>query len=163
LRSECNIGNRKDYKGLNLWQNSKISRLTGHHISNSRGFSLIEVCVTVFILGVAIAPMLDAFSPAVTATGSIEETMVFSNQARKTLSRLTALDYEDLYDNLDAPVNLIDLFGSDTEAAKENFTLKGESYTPTVAITDASGGAGGLLKLSVTIHHVMFTTLKAEY
>ena len=153
----------KNYKKLNVWQNSKISRLTGHHISNSRGFSLMEISVTVFILGIALAPMLSAFSPAVTATGSIEETMVFTNQARKTLSRVTALDYEDLDDNQADPVNLIALFGSDTEAAKESFTLKGESYTPTVAITDASGGAGGLLKLSVTINHVMFTTLKAEY
>jgi len=145
-------------------QNSRSGRLTGHHIfSNCKGFSLMEICVTLFILGIAISPMLSAFTPATKATGSIEETMVFTNQARKTLSRVLALDYKDLYDNQDDPVDLIVLFGSEPEAAKESFTLKSKNYTPALAITDASGGAGGLLKLSVTINHVVFTTLKAEY
>ena len=129
----------------------------------NHGFTLMEICVTLFILGIAISPMLNAFAPALTTTDSVEDTMVFTNQARNTLSRVLALDYKDLYNNQNDPVDLIALFGSDTEAAKECFTLKGVSYTPTVAITDASGGAGGLLKLSVTINHVKFATLKAEY
>ena len=127
------------------------------------GFTLMEICVALFILGIAIAPMLNAFSPALTTTDSVEETMVFTNQARKTLNRVLALDYKDLYNNQNDPADLVALFGSDTEAAKESFTFKGVSYTPTVAITDASGGAGGLLKLNVTINHVKFATLKALY
>lgn len=130
---------------------------------NCRGFSLMEISVTLFILGIAIFPMLSAFSPSTMATGSIEETMIFNSQARKTLSRVMALDYEDLYDNQDDPVDLTALFGSSAEAAKESFTLNGESYTPTVAIANAGGGSGGLLKLSVTINNMTFSTLKAEY
>ena len=89
--------------------------------------------------------------------------MIITNQARKTLSRVSALDYVDLLANLGDPVNLVALFGSDAEAAKESFTFNGNNYTPTVVIADASGGVGGLLKLSVTAADVTFTTLKAEY
>jgi hypothetical protein len=41
--------------------------------------------------------------------------------------------------------------------------LDGNSYTPTVAITDAGGGTDGLLQLTVTINQVRLTTLKADY
>jgi hypothetical protein len=44
------------------------------------------------------------------------------------------------------------------------FSLNGSSYTPAVAITDASGGKGGLLEISVTVNnHVTLKTLKADY
>jgi hypothetical protein len=55
------------------------------------------------------------------------------------------------------------LFGSAAEAAKETFSFKGKNYTPNVAIIDASGGLGGLLKLTVTAEQVRFATLKSQY
>jgi hypothetical protein len=60
-------------------------------------------------------------------------------------------------------VDLTSLFGSTDEANLENFLLNGKPYTPTVDITDAGGGAGGLLQLTVTINQVRLTTLKADY
>jgi prepilin-type N-terminal cleavage/methylation domain-containing protein len=142
----------------------KEDRLTGQRFASIQsGFSLLEVCVAVVVLSLAILPMLNAFSPAVTVTGEIEEIEVLTCQARKTLSRLTTLNYQTLLDNQGDPVNLTDLLGSESEATKESFTLNGKDYSPTVAIADASGGVGGLLKLSVTIDHVLLATLKAEY
>ena len=73
------------------------------------------------------------------------------------------LDFDTLSSNQGATVDLATLFGTAAEAAKESFTFKGENHTPTVAITDASGGAGGLLQLTVTISHIHLTTLKAKY
>ena len=68
----------------------KMQKNCRHYRDN--GFTLMEICVALFILGIAIAPMLNAFSPALTTTDSVEETMVFTNQARKTLNRVLALD-----------------------------------------------------------------------
>jgi hypothetical protein len=79
------------------------------------------------------------------------------------MNRVMALDFDTLSNNQGDPVDLVSLFGLAAEAAKENFQFRGENYTPTVAITDASGGPGGLLQLTVTVDHVRLTTLKAEY
>ena len=53
------------------------------------------------------------------------------------------------------------LFSSPEEAAKESFRFGGKSRTPVVAISDASGGAGGLLLLAVTLEDVNLTMLRA--
>lgn len=127
------------------------------------GFSLLEVCLAIFILSIAIIPILDAFSPAIRAGGAEAQITVFANQARKTLNRMIALDFGTLYANRNDPVNLTALLGSESEAAKENFTLDGQSYSPIAAISDASGGSGGLLQLSVTVQCVTLKTLKADY
>ena len=89
--------------------------------------------------------------------------VVFTNQGRGTLNRVISLDFETLNSNQGDPVDLASLFGSAEEADKEIFSFKGVNYTPTVAITDASGGDGGLLELTVTLDYVSLRTLKAEY
>ena len=119
--------------------------------------------LAVFLLGIAIAPMMSAFGPFLSSSDVAEESTVFTNQARGTLYRILALDYATLDANKGDPVDLEALFGSTDEAAKETFSFKGKNYTPTVAIADASGGAGGLLDLTTTINHVCLTTLKADY
>ena len=130
---------------------------------NTKGFTFLEILLVVLLLAIAIVPMLRAFSPAVSSADSIEETAVFANQTRGTMNRVMALDFDTLSNNQGDPVDWVSLFGSAAEAAKENFQFRGENYTPTVAITDASGGPGGLLQLTVTVDHVRLTTLKAEY
>jgi hypothetical protein len=117
----------------------------------------------VLILAIAIGPMVRAFAPAVLTASTDEETAVFANQARGTLNRVMAFDFDTLNNNQGDPVNLATLFDSAAEADKETFSFKGKNYTPTVAITDASGGLGGLLQLTVTLEHVRFTTLKSQY
>ena len=106
--------------------------------------------------------MVGAFSPAFRSVSVSEETTVFANQARWTLSRAAALDFQTLSDHQGAPADLSALFGSAAEAAKEAFTFKGQTYTPTLAVTDASAGVGGLLQLRVTVGDVSLTTLKAN-
>ena len=128
---------------------------------NCRGFTFLEILLVVVILAIAIVPMVRAFSPAVLTVSTDEETVVFANQARGTLNRVMALDFDTLSINLGDPVDLAALFGSVAEADKETFSYKGKSYTPTVAITDESGGFGGLLRLTVTLEHVRFATLKS--
>ena len=130
---------------------------------NSAGFTFLEIILVVLILAIAIVPMVRAFSPGVVSANTEEETTVFTNQARGTLNRVMALDFDTLNSNQGATVDLAALFGGGAEAAKESFTFKGENYTPTVAITDASSGAGGLLELSVKISHIQLSTRKAHY
>ena len=129
---------------------------------NHRGFTLLEIVLAIFLLGIALAPMIGAFSPVLQSTRATEETAVFTNQARWTLSRVAALDFLTLSSNQGDPVNLGDLFGSTPEANKEKFTFKGQTFTPTVSISDASGGSGGLLRLTVTVDRVQLITLKAD-
>lgn len=133
-------------------------RLTGN-----RGFSLVEILVAVMILAMAIVPIISAIGPAVKTTAAEAQFAVYTNQARATLNRLLSLDFATLSANQSDDVDLAALFGSAAEANLENFLLNGKLHTPTVAITDASGGAGGLLRLAVTINQVRLTTLKAEY
>ena len=137
-------------------------------LSNDKGLTLIEVAVALFILSIVIIPLMDSFRTALVTTGGEERQAVFTNQARGTLYRIAALDFTDLNSNQGNPVDLAVLFGSTTdpkpaEAAKEAFNYRGKTYTPTVVISDASGGAGGLLELSVTIAEINLRTLNAEY
>jgi prepilin-type N-terminal cleavage/methylation domain-containing protein len=137
-------------------------------VLDRKGLTLVEVLAVVLLLAIAIVPMVSAFSPAIFSTESDEKLAVFTNQARWTLYRILALDFPTLDDNRGDPVDLAILFGSPsdpkpTEAAKETFSFKGQTYSPTVAITDASGGAGGLLQLTVRVEDVSLTTLKAYY
>jgi hypothetical protein len=81
---------------------------------------------------------------------------VFVSQANGTLSRITALPYDQLATNLGASVSLGSM------ASEERFTHRGVTYTPVVGITDASGGTGGLIRLSVTVESVQLSTLKAS-
>ena len=127
------------------------------------GFTLIEIVMAVVLLAIAIAPIMAAFQPALFATGGEEELSVFTHRARGTLNRTEALSYATLDANQGSPANLTNLFGSAPEAAKETFTFKGDSYTPTVAITDQSGGDGGLLEITVTVANVSVQTRKTEY
>ena len=126
-------------------------------------FSLLEIILALLILTIAIVPMTKAFSPAIISTAGKEEMVTFANQAKGTLNRILTLDFQTLNTNQGNPVDLETLFGSAAEADKETFSLRGTSYTPTVAITDASGGAGGLLELTVSLDGVTLKSLKAEY
>lgn len=131
--------------------------------ADDSGFSLIEILVTIVILAIAIVPMVNAFKPALLSTASGERLAVFTNQARSTLNRAVALDYDTLNSNLGNPADLISLFGTAAEAAKETFAFNGSVYIPTISIADASAGVGGLLEVSVTIEEITLKTLKADY
>ncbi|MDP2647534.1 MAG: hypothetical protein Q8P24_21605 [Desulfobacterales bacterium] len=126
-----------------------------------KGFSIFEILIALFLMAVAIAPMINAFSPAVISTGEEEKMVVFTNQARFTLNRVSNLPFATLNANQADPVNLETLFGSSAEAAKETFSFRGASYTPQVAI--ASGGGAGLLELSARAGDIALKTLKAEF
>ena len=128
-----------------------------------KGFTLFEILLAVLFLTIALAPMMNAFGPALSATGSEEDTMVFTNQARGTLNRIMCLDYSTLSANQGDPVNLTTLLGSAAEAAKEDFTLRGATFSPVAAIVDKSGGVGGLLEVSVRVVYVTLKTEKAQY
>ncbi len=131
------------------------------------GFTLFEILLAVALLAVAVVPMMSAFGPALFTTGQEEERSVFTHQARATLNRVAALGFPALNANQGNPVNLAALFGwpagpAPAEAAKEDFTFQGRAYTPLVAVTDTSGGAGGRLEITVTVDYVQLKTLKAE-
>lgn len=135
----------------------------GRRTTNYGGFTLIEIIIAVFLIALIIVPLVSAFGPALFSTSGEEETAVFTNQVRGTLSRVMNLDFQTLDNNQGNPVNLVTLFGSAAEAAKETFSYQGKSHTPTVAISDVSGGNGGLLEVTVTMDHVSLKTMKADY
>ncbi|CAB1066034.1 hypothetical protein D1BOALGB6SA_10833 [Olavius sp. associated proteobacterium Delta 1] len=130
---------------------------------SDHGFSLVEILIAVMVLTLAIVPIINAIGPAVKTTAAETQSSVLTNQARATLNRLLTVDFETLNAHQGDPVDLTSLFGSTAEAELENILLNGQRYTPTVVISDASGGAGGLLQLAVTINQVRLTTLKADY
>jgi prepilin-type N-terminal cleavage/methylation domain-containing protein len=133
------------------------------YLNNQRGFTLFEVLLAVFILVIAVAPMINAFGPSLFAAANEETTIVSANYARQTLNRVLALDFKtlnDLVQNGQAnPVNLDSLFGT----GQESFVFKGTTCVPTVVITDASGGNGGLAEITSTVNRVTLKTLKAGY
>ncbi|MBE0556490.1 MAG: type II secretion system protein [Proteobacteria bacterium] len=134
-----------------------------HIIHDSRGFTLFEIVMTLLILAIAIVPMMNAFAPALLATSQGEEQEVLTGQARRTMNRLTDLDFRSLDANQGNPADLVALFGSQAEVDKENFVYLGTTYAPVVAIADASGGAGGLLEITVTVKTVRLQSLKANH
>jgi len=158
-RSPIGVGDKLRWNDTN---EASFGKLDPQRL-NREGFTFLEIILVVLVLAIAIVPMVRAFSPGVVSAKTEEETTVFTNQARGTLNRVMALDFDTLNSNQGAGVDLATVFGAAAEAAKESFTFKRENYTPTVAITDASGGAGGLLQLTVTISHIQLTTLKAQY
>jgi len=131
-------------------------------LRQARGFTLFEIILTLLILAIAIVPMMNAFAPALLATGQGEEQAVLTGQARRTLNRVGSLDFRSLEANQGNPANLAALFGSQAEADLETLVYLGATYTPVVAVTDASGGAGSLLELTVTLKTVRLQTLKAN-
>ena len=132
-------------------------------MSCGKGFTLLEIILAIFILGVAIVPMVDAFIPAIHMMDSEEQIVIFANQARGTLNRVTLLDFSTLNANQGNPVDLVGLLGSSAEAAKEGFSFKGESHMPLVSIADVSGGTGGLLEIMVAVEDITLKTLKSDH
>lgn len=124
---------------------------------------MLEIILTLLILAIAIVPMMNAFAPALLVTGQGEEVVVLTGQARRTLNRLVDLPFPTLDSNRGNPANLVALFGNQTEADKESFVYLNTTYTPVVAIADASGGTGGLLGLTVTLKGVSLRSQKANY
>ena len=131
--------------------------------SSQAGFTLLEIILALLILAIAISPMVNAYVPAMISTSGMEELAAFSNQLKGTLDRVLALDFSTLTGNQGNPVDLAVLLGSAAEAAKETFSLNGTNYTPAVAITDASGGVGGLLEVTASLNGVTLKTLKADH
>ena len=130
---------------------------------NRKGFTLLEILIAIFILGITIAPMVQAFGTAFSSIKTEEDMTVFTNRVRGTLYRVADLDWETLSGNTGYSVDLASLFGSADEANKENFFFRNQSYTPAVAIVDTSGGDGGLLEITVTAGNLSFKTLRSEY
>ena len=136
--------------------------IVNHTLHNRRGFTLFEIILALLILAIAIIPMVNAFAPALLSTSQGEEQAVLTGQARETMNWLLNLDFQTLDTKQATPDDLVALFVSQAEPDKPRFRYLGQTYAPGVAITDASGGAGGLLELTVTLKTVKLQTLKAE-
>jgi len=142
--------------------------------SPSSGFTLFEIIVALFIISLAIIPMMRSFGPAMMAAANVEKTAVLTNQARATMERLLAFDFDTLKLKVDdsQPLTVYDVFGVPTDPADPDypdypddiFEFEGVSYTPEITLADASGDASKtLLDLTVTIGSMRITTKKAAY
>ena len=137
--------------------------LSGCSRTRRSGFSLLEMLMVLVLLAVAIVPMLNAFRPTLMSASAEEGSLVFQNRARGTLSRVMTNNFSALDARKSNRVDLVTLFGSAGEAAKESFAFRGTNWQPGIAIADASGGTGGLLRVSVTMEQVTLSELKADY
>ena len=115
------------------------------------GFTLFEIVLALLILAVAIVPMMNAFAPAILATGQGEEQAVLTGQARQTMNGLLEMDFATLDAKKAAPADLVTMLGDQAATGV------------IVSVTDAAaaGGAGGLLELTVTLKNVTLQSLKA--
>ena len=147
--------------------------------NDGQGFTLFEIILALLILVIAIVPMMNAFAPALLATGQGEEQTVLTGQARMTMNRLSGLDFRSLDANRGRPLTaemLVALFGSQAEVDKETLVYKGVTYAPDITIcaanaggvcvpdcvTDAGDGTVGLLELKVRFRNVVLQTLRAN-
>jgi Tfp pilus assembly protein PilE len=123
----------------------KRPSLSAYHIlHNQRGFTLFEIFLTLLILAIAIIPMMNAFAPALLSSGQGE-----TSKARQTMNGLLDLDFRTLDENKATPGVLITKLGDQAAAGV------------VITVADVSGGAGGLLELTVTLKTVKLQTLKA--
>jgi len=96
--------------GANTMKRLRFSR--NRIMAEERGFTLVEIMVVLVILTIAVVPMLQAYGPALLSTDFEEQTAVFNNQTRRTLTRIATLPFHTLNSNQGNPVNLPILFGS---------------------------------------------------
>jgi len=130
--------------------------------SPSSGFTLFEIIIALFIISIAVIPMMKSFGPAMSTAAIVEKTAVLSNQARATMERLLILDFDTLKEKIDDSPFLGNdiIFG----AVDETFTFKEVFYTPSITITDASGDASKtLLDVTVALDSMSISTRKADY
>jgi prepilin-type N-terminal cleavage/methylation domain-containing protein len=128
----------------------------------SSGFTLFEIIIALFIISIAVIPMMKSFGPAMSTAAIVEKTAVMTNQARATMERLLVLDFNTLKSKVDdsQPLSGNDVFGD----SNESFTFEGASYAPEITIIDSSGDTSKtLLTLTVAIDDISVSTLKAEY
>jgi hypothetical protein len=122
---------------------------------------MMDLMVAMLMMAIAMGPMMDSFFPSFNAMAHERRTAVMAAGAMGTLNLLAGLPYATLETHTGAPANLSALLGS-AAAAKEAIKFNRHDYMPVVTIIDASSGAGGLLKITVTLDTIAFQTLKAE-
>ncbi|MBC8442436.1 MAG: prepilin-type N-terminal cleavage/methylation domain-containing protein [Deltaproteobacteria bacterium] len=129
---------------------------------SSSGFTLFEIIVAMFVISIAVIPMMQSFGPTMMTAGAVEKTAVLTNQARATMERLLALDFDTLKLKLAEvqPLSGNAVFGD----SDETFTFEAGTYSPAITISDASGDASKtLLDLTVSLAGMNFSTRKADY
>jgi prepilin-type N-terminal cleavage/methylation domain-containing protein len=127
------------------------------------GFTLMEILVAIFLLALAIVPMIDAYAPAMLSAGLEEESIVLSQRARGTMMRLVALGFARLEAHKGNPADLAALLGSAASAQEEEVTVQGKTFSPRVTIADVGGADGGLLEITVALGHATMRTLRSDY
>lgn len=127
-----------------------------------QGLSMIELLVAILLLALAVVPMLNALKPIYNAGRIQDRTTVFVNQAQGTLNRLLASDFYALSAAQGSNVNLVLIFGTTSEVARESFIFDNSNWLPRVDIADRSGGTGGLVEVTVTLDQIQLYSQKAE-
>jgi len=130
--------------------------------SHSSGFTLFEIIMAMFVISIAVIPMMQSFGPAMMTAGAVEKTAVLTNQARATMERLLSLDFDTLRSKVDyaQPLTGNYVFGD----SDETFTFEAGTYSPEITISDASGDASKtLLDLTVALEGMSISTKKADY
>lgn len=128
----------------------------------SSGFTLFEIIIALFIISIAVIPMMNSFGPAMSTAANVEKSAVMTNQARATMERLLVLDFNTLKSKVDdsQPLTGNNVFGD----SDETFIFEGDSYAPSITISDASGDASKtLLDLTIELDDMSISTRRADY
>jgi len=137
-------------------------RRSGRGNGPCRGFTLLEVMLSVTILLIVMVPMAQVFAPAFTGADDMERRAVLLQHARGKMEEMLAMAFEDipLGTPLGAPY-------SDT--VTYNGTVYQRTVTVVLADADVPGEPGygtpdeGLKKITVNMDDVELASMKARW
>jgi hypothetical protein len=156
FESSHNLSPNLKIVGCHTMRNHTKKRL------KTSGFMMVELVIVILLLAMVIGPMVTSLFQSLNAMAAQQRIIVMTSKAMGTLNRVTGLDYSTLKTHMGTPVNLTNLLGSSAAATQEDLRFNGQDFPPVVNIIDASGGAGGLIEISVTLDNIIFQTLKAK-
>lgn len=128
------------------------------HRFREKGFTLLELLITILIMGLALVPMVDSFAVSVRSTHIAEETALLTHSARAKMDELLAMSFADI--PLGKPVPL-----GDASGLTDKVSILGTGILREVSVVLHDGDGDGfvdadLKKITVQMKHVRLDTLK---
>ena len=127
--------------------------------SSSNGFSLVEILLTLVIMGIAIVPLMDSITSSFESNKVNEEYTVIVNYGREKMDNIFAMDFSTV--SISAPA------GTPT-ALSDTVTVLGETMNRDVLVElyDGNGDSipdTNLKKIIVQIEDFQLETLMADF
>ncbi len=141
----------------------RIARAGRFRRQGCAGFTLTELLVVIVILAIAVIPMIEAFAPARRAGPLPQQRTTLIYETEGILNQVLDLPYAEVAAYQASPVTLLPVLAARNGTTTTGVVYRGTTYTPTLKLTDAGGGTGGLVMVTVTVDDETLTALKAQY